>query len=148
MGAQLESDLRSILLGEGEEVQYKNPLAIGNTTWSFLDGDTVEDSTTGESVRLRGINTLETSKHIEELGFKFKEGQVGGDAATSHIWALANKHGFTNVVKTGEEGFHGRPMGDILNDEGHSFVDTMLRSGLASPWHFSSQDDQELANWG
>ena len=148
MDAQEEATLESILLGDNTEVEQRNPLAIGNTTWSFLDGDTVADSTTGESVRLRGINTLETSKHIKELGYAFKEGEVGGDASTSHIWALANKHGFTNVVKTGEEGFHGRPMGDLLNEEGYSFVDTMLRSGLASPWHFSSADDLELANWG
>ena len=148
MGAQLESDLRSIMMGEDEEVDQSNPLSIGTTSWSFLDGDTVKDSVTGESVRLRGINTLETSKHIKELGYEFSEGEVGGDATTSHIWSLANKHGFTNVVKTGEKGFHGRDMGDLLNDEGHSFVDTLLRSGLAAPWHFSSEDDLELSIWG
>ena len=155
----LEPDLSSALLrGKEEEATQgpelavqpttvtKSPLQIGDTSWRFLDGDTIKDETTGESVRLRGINTRETSKFLEESGFK--AGEAGGDAATAYIWDLARKHGFNRVIKSGEKGEWGREIGDLVNEEGQSFVDTLLRTGVASPWHFSEKGDTALSGWG
>tara|TARA_B110000902_G_scaffold50727_1_gene58334 strand:+ start:1276 stop:5340 length:4065 start_codon:yes stop_codon:yes gene_type:complete len=152
----LEPDLSSALTrGEEEEATQgpelavqpaASPLQIGNTSWRFLDGDTIKDDTTGESIRLRGINTRETSKFLEESGFK--AGEAGGDAATAYIWDLAKKHGFNRVIRSGEEGKWGREVGDLVNEEGQSFVDTLLVTGVASPWHFSDKGDTDLARWG
>ena len=119
---------------------------IGDTTWRFLDGDTIKDSETGESVRLRGINTRETAKFLSDSGFK--QGEAGGDAATAYIWDLAQKHGFNRVIRSGEEGEYGRSLGDLVNEDGHSFVDTLLKTGVASPWHFSDKGDVAISSWG
>jgi len=148
MGEGLELDLSNALAG-GEEASQgpqANPLAIEGTTWSFLDGDTIKDSATGESVRLRGIDTRETAKFLKESGFQ--AGELGGDAATAYIWSLADKHGFNRVVRTGEKGKHDRPLGDLVNAEGHSFVDTLLRTGVVDLSRFSTGSDVDSARWG
>ena len=125
---------------------YDNPLGLSGTSWAFLDGDTVRDSTTGKSVRLRGIDTRETAKYLRDSGFK--EGELGGDAAASYISSLASKHGFTNVVTTGEKGEYDREIGDILDKDGNSFVDTLIKTGVVSPSRFSSKEDVDLALLG
>lgn len=148
MGEGLDLDLSIALAPEEEASQGPrvNPLSIEGSTWSFLDGDTIKDSTTGESVRLRGIDTRETAKFLKDSGFQ--EGELGGDAATAYIWSLANKHGFNRVVKTGETGIHGRDIGDLVNAEGHSFVDTLIRTGVVDVSRFSTGEDVESARWG
>jgi len=148
MGEGLVVDLGSIPVQEKEAPQgpQVNPLSIEGTTWSFLDGDTIKDSVTGESVRLRGIDTRETAKFLKDAGFK--EGELGGDTAAAYIWNLANKHGFTNVVKSGDVGKHGRSIGDLQNADGHSFVDTLLKTGVVGPSVFSTQDDVAASRWG
>ena len=137
-----------VLSGEEEATQgpQVNPLNIEGSTWSFLDGDTIKDSETGESVRLRGIDTRETAKFLKSYGFQ--EGELGGDAATAYIWDLANKHGFNRVVRSGDEGEFRRSLGDLVNSEGHSFVDTLLRTGVVSPSRFSTESDLQSAMWG
>ena len=59
----LATNWGNVLSGEEEANQgpQVNPLNIEGSTWSFLDGDTIKDSETGESVRLRGIDTRETA---------------------------------------------------------------------------------------
>ena len=137
----LATNWGNVLSGEEEANQgpQVNPLNIEGSTWSFLDGDTIKDSETGESVRLRGIDTRETAKFLKDYGFQ--EGELGGDAATAYIWDLANKHGFNRVVKSGDEGQFGRSLGDLVNADGHSFVDTLLRTGVVSPSRFSTESD-------
>jgi hypothetical protein len=145
---QYSDETRQIMQGLPSNTPEENPLKLGDSGWSFIDADTLVDSKTNTSGRLRGINALETNKFIESLGYKFKQGEVGGDAATAHFWNLANKHGFTNVVTDGKQGKHDRSMIDMLDNDGYSFVDTTLKSGLAIPWGYSDQQDQELASWG
>ena len=119
---------------------------IEGTDWSFYDGDTLKNSQTNQRIRLRGIDTRETAKFLKESGFG--ESELGGDEATAYLWDLARKHGFNRVVTTGKQGFHGRDLGDLVNEDGHSFVDTLLRTGVVSPSRFSTEDDLESAMWG
>jgi len=148
MGEGLVVDLSNILAG-GEEASQGpqgNPLTIEGSTWSFLDGDTIKDSETGESVRLRGIDTRETAKYLKDSGFQ--EGELGGNAATAYIWDLANKHGFNKVVKSGSKGQFDRAIGDLQDSDGNSFVDTLLRTGVVAPSRFSTESDLSQASWG
>ena len=129
-----------------EAEPQSNPMAIEGSSWYFKDGDTLGNSDTGESMRFRGIDTRETAKFLEESGFT--EGELGGDASTAYFWNLANKHGFNQVVMTGEKGKHGRSIGDLQNANGESFVDTLLKTGVAKLSTFSDGDDFENAMWG
>lgn len=147
MGEGLVLDLSNILAGEeASQGPQVNPLSIEGSTWSFLDGDTIKDSETGKSVRLRGIDTRETAKFLKDSGYE--EGELGGNAATAYIQNLANKHGFNRVVTSGEFGEFDREMGDLQNAEGHSFVDTLLRTGVVSPSRFSTEGDLAQSRWG
>ena len=147
MGKGLVVDLSNALAVEEEAPQgpQVNPLAIEGTTLSFLDGDTLKDSATGQSIRLRGMDSRETAKI---LNGQYKAGEAGGDAATAYNWSLAQKGGFNKVVTSGETDIYGRAIGDLHNAEGHSFADTLIRTGVSQLTKYSTDDDVSLALYG
>ena len=134
-------DLSNTLTQQEEATQgpQDNAFNIEGSSWYFKDGDTLGNTETGEDIRFRGIDTRETAKFLEDSGFQ--GGELGGDAATAYLWSLANKHGFNQVVKTGEKGKFDRDIGDLQNAAGESFVDTLLKTGVAKLSAFSDGED-------
>jgi endonuclease YncB( thermonuclease family) len=147
MGKGLDVDLSSALALEEEAPQgpQVNPLAIEGTTLSFLDGDTLKDSDTGQSIRLRGMDSRETAKI---LNGKTKAGEAGGDAATAYNWSLAQKGGFNKVVLSGETDIYGRAIGDLQDKDGHSFADTLIRTGVSQLTKYSTDEDVSMSLYG
>lgn len=121
--------------GLGDAPDYKSR-DIGNGI-SVIDGDTVNDSKTGQNIRIQGVDTLETSKVKNGL---FEQGDLGGDAAANVVASLTKKHGFNKPVYSGEVDSTGsRQVGDLVNEKGERLSDALLRSGLADTTLFSSQ---------
>jgi len=147
MGQGLVAGLVDALDVEGEASQgpQVNPLALEGTTLSFIDGDTLKDSATGESYRLRGMDSRETAKIING---KYQAGEAGADAATAYNWGLAQRGGFTNVVFTGEVGKWGRPLADLHDADGNSFADTLIRTGVSQITKYNSEDDVTSSLYG
>jgi hypothetical protein len=147
MGQGLVLDLSNALAVEEEASQgpQVNPLAIEGTTLSFIDGDTLKDSATGGSIRLRGMDSRETAKIING---QYQAGEAGADAATAYNWSLAQKGGFNRVVTTGEKDLYGRDIGDLQNADGHSFVDTLIRTGVSQLTKYNTDADVNNSLYG
>ena len=111
----------------------------------FIDGDTVKDIQTGNSLRIQGVNTPEVSKLEDD---KVVPGEIGGQLTASYVGNLAQKEGFTQPVITQEKlDPFGRAVGDLVNPEtGEKLSSKLLESGLADLTLFSdkSQINQAL----
>ena len=105
--------------------------SIGNSGWSFIDGDTIKDSATGDRVRLRDIDLAETSKVLKEKGYVVGEG--AGQVSKDMVSALANKYGYTTVKASKEKDRYGRAIGDLVDEDGRSFTDFLISGGIARP---------------
>ena len=131
--------LKGISFGDvGSSSQAPASFQVGSSNWSFIDGDTIVDNTTGKRVRIGNVDTRETSKFIEGEGYKY--GEAGAELATSYIWSLANKHGFTNVKLGDTEDDRGRNIGDLYDDDGNALSDMLLASGLVLPGFMGKSD--------
>ena len=147
MGQGLVAGLVDALDVEGEASQgpQVNPLALEGTTLSFIDGDTLKDSSTGKSIRLRGMDSRETAKIING---QYQAGEAGADAATAYNWGLAQKGGFNKVVYTGEIDKYGRAIGDLHDADGNSFADTLIRTGVSQLTKYASDDEVTSSLYG
>ncbi len=131
--------LKGISFGDvGSSSQAPASFQVGSSNWSFIDGDTVVDNTTGKRVRIGNVDTRETSKFIAGEGYKY--GEAGAELATSYIWSLANKHGFTNVKLGDTEDDRGRNIGDLYDDDGVALSDMLLASGIVLPGFMGKSD--------
>ena len=104
----------------------------------FIDGDTVKDLDSGESLRIQGVNTPEVSKVTEE---GFTPGQVGGRLTSNLVSGLAQDQGFTKaVIPNPEEKTYGRYVGDMINPAtGERLSSKLLSSGLSDITLFSDE---------
>ena len=114
-----------------EALQAKPDLALGGTDKTFIDADTLVDSS-GEKYRIQGIDAGEVAK-LTPSGFK--AGTAGGEVATDALSDLANKEGFTSVAPRmradgqPERDQFGRVLTDLRNAEGKSFSTELLKAG-------------------
>lgn len=104
---------------------------IGNSGYSFIDGDTVKDDTTGERIRLREIDLAELTKVTRKGGYSVGEG--AGQVTKEYVAHLANKYGYTQVKAGKEKDDYGRKIGDLVDEEGNSFTDFLISQGIARP---------------
>ena len=109
----------------------KTSLQIGDSDWEFVDGDTAKNRITGKRVRVGNVDTRETAKFLSEQ--RYKQGEEGGDTATSFIWSLANRNGFNKVIESDETDTHGRGVGDVYDKDGVALSDMLLASGMVLP---------------
>ena len=107
----------------------------------FIDGDTVvHPNNPNERIRFQGVDAYEVGKYNEEKDV-WVPGDIGGIEATQITQALANKHGFTEAVTTGERDKYNRHIGDLRNPETGEYLSTkLLQSGLQAPTIFSSPE--------
>lgn len=92
-----------------------------------IDGDTIEDTSTGERIRLPNIDTPETGERAQ----CFAERQAG-EAATRAAREIA-AGGTVTVRRTGRIDRYGRTIGFVQVD-GHDLGEIMMERGLARPW--------------
>ena len=107
-----------------------------------IDGDTWADNT-GQSYRLAGTNLEETAKVIKD-GKKrtFKEGHLGGQAATVAMHQLQTQGGFNILNDTGETDKYGRKVIRFTNEKGEDYSNTAHASGIAEVTQYT--DEQAL----
>ena len=142
------ADLFDSLFGEPEV-----PFIGAPEDRAYLDGDTVQDTVTGDRLRLQGINTPEVA-HVTDTGF-IKPGEVGGQLNTQLVSKLTRDNNFSQVkLKEKEDGTperdaYGRYVGDLVNPEtGERLSDKLLRSGLADVTLFSDKNQLNAALGG
>jgi len=123
----------SLLAGFDSET----PANIGDTTYEWLDGDTIRDEK-GHSIRLQGIDTPETS-HLRDVTSGVSHETAAGEQAAIEARRMAHSRGFTEVVDSGKKGHYGRAIGDLRNPvSGEMFTDFMIRTGIAKPQPYNS----------
>ena len=129
------------LLGD-MDTQKPNDRAIGESGYTFIDGDTIRNDE-GKSIRIDGINTPEVAHERDVYSDEPFKGTVAGPVVTSELATLAKSKGFTEVVESGEEGAYGRGIGDLINPEtGEKFSVWTVRNGLAPITKYSSNEHQ------
>lgn len=112
----------------------------------FIDADTIKDDE-GNSYRLQGFDAPEVAK-------LFESGEAGGQVATEAIARLARDRGYTNIKPIiGEDGNpmigkFDRPIVDLTDDSGDSFVNRILSEGLFEPTKYASRMDLTRAAIG
>ena len=111
----------------------------------YIDGDTVKDLNTGESLRIQGIDTPEVAKVTDE---GFQAGEVGGQLTANLVSKLAEKEGYTQPLVSGEKDVYGRYVGDLANNQGKRLSTQLLQSGLADVTIFSDKGQIQSALMG
>ena len=104
---------------------------IGDSGYKFIDGDTFRNKETSESVRFEGIDIEEVEKVLKDKGYIM--GESGGQVAKQYIASLANRYGYTKVKVKDEDAGYGRKVGDLVDEEGNSFQNLLISSGIAKP---------------
>lgn len=92
-----------------------------------IDGDTVEDTATGERIRLPNIDTPETGDRAQ-----CRAEREAGQAATRAAGHIIASRTIT-VRRTGRTDRYGRTIGFVLVD-GRDLGEIMMERGLARPW--------------
>jgi len=119
---------------------------IGDTDFSFIDGDTVRDSS-GNSIRIAGIDTPEVAHTRDVYTEERFRGTAAGAVTTEVVADLARKKGFTEVVISDEKGVYGRNIGDLRNPEtGELYSQWAIKNGLA-PLRKGASVGQETSFW-
>lgn len=92
-----------------------------------IDGDTIEDTTSGERIRLSNIDTPETGERAQCRAER-EAGEVATRAAREIVAS-----GAVTVRRTGRTDRYGRTIGFVLVD-GRDLGEIMMDRGLARPW--------------
>tara|TARA_R100000541_G_scaffold13263_4_gene22150 strand:+ start:2155 stop:6885 length:4731 start_codon:yes stop_codon:yes gene_type:complete len=127
---------------KGDAVSGAAPLKssrdIGDSEYKLIDGDTMINKRTGQSIRFGGFDAPETTKVSRKGGFQ--RGDQGGEEFTDAVAMVIEKGGFTNAVITDEDAGYGRKKGDLMNAEGVLLSDALIGSGIAAPSFLGKSD--------
>lgn len=127
---------------KGDAVSGAAPLKssrdIGDSEYKLIDGDTMINKRTGQSIRFGGFDAPETTKVSRKGGFQ--RGDQGGEEFTDAVAMVIEKGGFTNEVITDEDAGYGRKKGDLMNAEGVLLSDALIGSGIAAPSFIGKSD--------
>lgn len=103
-------------------------MADANRPLTIIDGDTVRDPATGQSIRLKGgANTPESAK-----GWKGQEGEIGADQATEALDIAVNQLGY-QPDDGGEYDKYGRGLQTFTSPDGADLSAGLISTGLAVP---------------
>lgn len=121
----------------------------GSGGTSFEDGDTVRNPE-GELVRLQGLEAAEIAHEVAP-GI-LKPGTAGGAVAAAELQALANKHGFNNLVYVVDDDGNRikdatgtRWVGRLKDDRGRDFTDITTRYNINQVNPYNTQ--AEVLSW-
>lgn len=118
---------------------------VGDTSYQWIDGDTLKDTETGNSVRIQNINTQEVAHARDVTEGRDKPPSAQGRITTKAAADLARAKGFTQVHLTGSKDTYGRELGDLVNPEtGELFSNYMLRNDLTQPNAFSDETSKAV----
>ena len=109
-------------------------------SYRWIDADTFTDGAT--SYRVEGYNAPETQKIFEddEVGLRFKRGQVGGEETTNAVTRIADAGGFDVIEDLGFEDSFGRKRVRLKNEAGDDLTNTLYYSGAISPTLFTDEE--------
>ena len=126
------------------------PTGLKGTDKTFIDADTLV-GTDGNKYRIQGIDAPEVEKWVNG---QYKLGTAGGQAATETLSALANEHGFTNIVPvmrddgTPDVDQFGRAVVDLKDSTGRSFKSAILEAGILDPTKYTTNTDRITSELG
>ena len=113
-----------------------------NDDYAFVDGDTlaskteVDDRGNPLKFRMKGIDAPETTKIFGPSNYKI--GTAGSSKANEALQTLAKREGFTNVIRTGKFDPNGRELIDLQDDQGRSWEQTLMQTGVLDPNRYTS----------
>lgn len=110
--------------GEPTPISY----AAAERSWRVIDGDTFEDLSTGERIRLENIDTPETGPRARCVA----ERELG-NRATAAARSLIVNASELEVSRTGRTDRYNRTIAFIAID-GRDLGEQMIAEGLARPW--------------
>ena len=113
-----------------------NSNSVGSHT--FVDADTIRDGEDPSiTYRLQGYDAPEIAGI---KGGRWTGGTAGGHT-TEAITGLAQKQGFTNLVKTGKFDPNGREIVELHDANGRNFTTELLKSGALDAGKYTTQED-------
>jgi hypothetical protein len=124
--------------GFGQEGIYKDGIQV-------LDQDTVDDDK--GRIRLLDIDGAETP-HLDPYTLDYAPGgEIKGILQAGETANLIDQ-GFDQPYRSGEQGYFGRDLGDLINEEGSSATKTLLYQGLSDPSRYASREAVDVTNMG
>jgi endonuclease YncB( thermonuclease family) len=93
-----------------------------------IDGDTLEDTATGERIRLENIDTPETNDRA-----RCEAEREAGNRATNEARHLISSAHEITISRTGRSDVYGRTIAFVTVD-GRDYGQHMMDAGLARPW--------------
>ena len=102
--------------------------AAPSAAYRVIDGDTFENSTTSERIRLANIDTPETHERAQCVA----ERQAGERATQAARRLLAETHS-VNINRVGRTDRYGRTIAYVRLD-GRDMGEALIAMGLARPW--------------
>ena len=92
----------------------------------------------GTKVRFVGFDAEETDQLTknEDGTFTYEKGEVAGDLFTETVADIIDEGNFKDVQYTGEKGYYGRDLADLVNPDGEKLDATLYSAGIAklAPW--------------
>jgi len=118
------------------------------TTYTWVDADTFTDGK--QSYRVEGYNAPETAKIIkdEDVGLRFKRGQLGGDETTKAVEGIASAGGFNVIDDSGRTDSFGRKRVRLKNNLGDDLTNTLYSSGAIDVNRFTDEAGQQAVLQG
>jgi len=114
-----------------------------NDDYAFVDGDTlaskteVDDNGNPLKFRMKGIDAPETTKIFGPDNYRI--GTAGSSKANEALQTLAKREGFTNVIRTGKFDPNGRELIDLQDNQGRSWEQTLMQTGVLEPNRYTSK---------
>jgi len=148
------SNLEKLMVEEGLTPAGPEGIVIegqgDNNDIRLIDQDTGGVVATEEepfnSIRFSGLNAPET-QHLM-ANFQYKRGEVGGDNATLLGEKAIAENNFTIPKLTGNKGFFGRDLGDVVNPDGAAYSKFLLKSGAGYLGKYANNDDEMTSAFG
>jgi hypothetical protein len=112
-------------------------------TYTWVDADTFTDG--DQSYRVEGYNAPETAKVLqdEDVGLRFKRGQLGGDETTKAVEGIASAGGFNVIEDLDRTDSFGRKRVRLKNNLGDDLTNTLYNAGAIDVNRFTDEAGQQ-----
>jgi len=117
-------------------------------TYTWVDADTFTDG--DQSYRVEGYNAPETAKVLqdEDVGLRFKRGQLGGDETTKAVEGIASAGGFNVIEDLDRTDSFGRKRVRLKNNLGDDLTNTLYNAGAIDVNRFTDEAGQQAVLQG